>query len=199
MKILGVSGSLRVDGSNTLTMVKVALDSARECGAEVELLDLRKANLPLYEAEKGYNSDSVVVEVRKKVKDADAYILGSPEYHGCMSGALKNFLDYHYKEFAGKLSGIVIATGGTQGFTTLEQIRTAMQDCHCWTLPYHASAVEDDFDEKSNLLNKKVEERCKMVGRDVVFYGSILYDRFCQDIKTASGWKSGFAQWHIPK
>ena len=33
---------------------------------------------------------------------ADAFVLGSPDYHGSMSGALKNFLDYHWQEFAGK-------------------------------------------------------------------------------------------------
>jgi NAD(P)H-dependent FMN reductase len=36
---------------------------------------------------------------------ADAFVLASPDYHGSMSGVMKNFLDHFWEEFAGKAFG----------------------------------------------------------------------------------------------
>ena len=39
----------------------------------------------------------------KIVVGADVFILASPDYHGSISGTLKNFLYHFYKEFGGKV------------------------------------------------------------------------------------------------
>ncbi|MBX7246106.1 MAG: NAD(P)H-dependent oxidoreductase, partial [Candidatus Sumerlaeaceae bacterium] len=113
-RILGVCASTR-HSSHTSILVNTALEAAKNCGAEVKLLDLRATPLPIYDADREYEDEKNVRAVLELVEWADGFIVGSPEYHGCMSGAAKNFFDFHYREFGGKLFGLVCATGGSQG------------------------------------------------------------------------------------
>ena len=88
----------------------------------------------------------VVREVGDAVTWADAFLLATPDYHGSMSGAMKNFLDYHWEEFAGKLFGYICASH-EKGLTAMDQMRTAVRQCYGWSLPYGVSVHgEHDFD-----------------------------------------------------
>ena len=102
LKLLGVSGSLRND-SIGLHALSLILNAAAELGAETRLLDLRMANLPMYNPDA--EPDEHVARVLADVTWAQAFVLASPDYHGTMSGAMKNFLDFHWSEFSGKLFG----------------------------------------------------------------------------------------------
>src|SRR5690606_37934323 len=124
------------DRSNTSRLVELALASARDCGAETQLLDLRETQLPFFEAHQDYDEFPAVKGVTDLVMKADGLIVGSPEYHGCMSGATKNFFDFLYREIAGKVFGLVAATGGSQGIGAFDNMRAAIQYCHGWVLPY---------------------------------------------------------------
>ena len=76
----------------------------------------------------------------------DAIVIATPDYHGSMSGAVKNFLDYHWKEFTGKLFGYVVASH-EKGLTVMDQLRTAVRQCYGWSLPYGvATHGAEDFD-----------------------------------------------------
>ena len=59
------------------------------------------------------------------VEWADAFILATPDYHGSMSGAIKNFLDYHWQALAGKLFGY-LCSSHEKGLLPMEQMRTAV-------------------------------------------------------------------------
>lgn len=193
-KILGVSGSLRT-GAYTLRLVERALEAARDCGAEVELLDLAKHQLPLYEAHEGYEDHPVVNSVIERVEKADGFIVGSPEYHGCMTGATKNFFDFLYREIGGKLFGLVAATGGSNGTGCFDNMRAAIQYCHGWALPYNVSASGRDFDADGNLANAKVADRLQRMGRDMAVYAPLLIGRFRDDLAEKNPQRPGFAHW----
>jgi FMN reductase len=47
MKIVGIGGSL-APNSASLAALSVALEGARDYGAEIRLLDLRRLDLPMY-------------------------------------------------------------------------------------------------------------------------------------------------------
>src|SRR4051812_24188742 len=107
VKILGVSGSLRSD-SFSRRALEVCLRAADEHHAETRLLDLGQVELPMYRPQA--NASEVVRTVAAAVSCADAFLLATPDYHGSMSGAIKNFLDFHWEEFAGKLFGYLCAS-----------------------------------------------------------------------------------------
>lgn len=94
--VLGVAGSTR-QGSYSTRALKIALEYVKKQGAEVRLLELNRIVLPLYDP--SATASKEVEEAAKAIAWADAFILASPDYHGSMSGALKNFLDHFYEEF----------------------------------------------------------------------------------------------------
>jgi NAD(P)H-dependent FMN reductase len=196
-KVLGVCGSTR-DRSRSLTLLDLAISTAREAGAAVETLNLLETPLPLFRADGAYDRAYPEIDrVRALTASADAYVLVSPEYHGSMSGWMKNYLDFHYEEFAGKLFGLISATGGSLGESCHLHMRTAVQYCHGWSLPYHASAKTSDFDNETHeLRNERILDRVRAVGRDLVVYGRLLKSRYDTDL---AGNESGFAAWHRPR
>ena len=99
IRILGVGSSTRERSFSTL-VTKLVLDLASENhGAETNLLDLRHTKLPIYNPDD--NIESIAPTVCTLLQWADAFVLASPDYHGSMSGAMKNFLDHFWAEFAG--------------------------------------------------------------------------------------------------
>lgn len=178
LKVLGVAGSTRSSSYSTRAL-KVALAHAEKVGAEVRLLELAKLGMPFYNP-----NGPVTKEVREAadaVEWADAFILASPDYHGSMSGTLKNFLDYFYEEFAGKVFGYVVASH-EKGLTVMEQMRTAVRQCYGWSMPYGVSIHgEQDF-RGDEVANDRIAKRLRMLSRDLVVYGGLLREQFAKDL-----------------
>ncbi len=181
INVLGVSGSMR-EGSTSRRALSIVLEAARaEENAETRLLDLRELDLPMYRPQSAFKNDSIG-EARKAVEWADAFVLASPDYHGSMSGALKNFLDYHWTEFAGKVFGYLCASH-EKGLTAMDQMRTAVRQCYGWSLPYGVAVHGDeDFDADGNIKNNMAGRRLRMLGRDISVYGAVLREQFARDI-----------------
>jgi FMN reductase len=181
MRVLGVGGSLR-QGSFSTRGVALCLELAGRHGAEVRLLELRATPLPLYRPDEEVREETVDA-VAEAVRWADALVLGSPDYHGTMSGAMKNFLDYHWSEFSGKLFGYICASH-EKGLTVMEGMRTAVRQCYGWSLPYGVSIHgEQDFDADGQVANPRLAGRVRMLARDLVIYGRLLREQFVRDIE----------------
>ena len=179
LNVLGVGSSMR-QGSYSTTALNMILDMAKGNEAETKLLDLRQTNLPMLYATKDDTYE--IVQVTKLVEWADAYILATPDYHGSMSGSLKNFLDYFWSEFAGKTFGYIVASH-EKGLTVMDQMRTAVRQCYGWSIPYGISInPEDDFDDKRKVINRKLSSRLDMLARDLVVYGKLIRKQFVNDL-----------------
>ena len=93
---------------------------------DVELVDLRDYPMPLF-AEPlspayGPSQDPVAQRWQKKVAEFDAYVFTAAEYNRGPTGALKNALDYAYKEWNNKPVSFV-GYGGVGGARAVEQLR----------------------------------------------------------------------------
>ena len=177
-KVLGVGSSLREGASSTLAL-SIALDFAKKQGAETRLLDLKQTKLPLYDP----TSNQSLFEINKVQDDvnwSDALILSTPDYHGSMSGVMKNFLDYFWAEFAGKTFGYVCSSH-EKGLTAMDQMRTAVRQCYGWSMPYGVS-INDSEDFTDGKINPKLESRLDMLARDLVVYGNLLRQQFVRDL-----------------
>ena len=178
LKILGIGSSLR-EGASSTAALSVALDCAKKQGAEIRLLDLRKNKLPLYDPTESQSN----LEIEKTTNDvqwSDALILSTPDYHGSMSGAMKNFLDYFWAEFAGKMFGYICASH-EKGLTAMDQMRTAVRQCYGWSLPYGVS-VSDKEDFVEGKITSKLQSRLEIMARDLVVYGDLVRQQFVSDL-----------------
>ena len=179
VKILGVGSSMRKGSFSTLTL-KIALEFAQKHGMETRLLDLQKTPLPMFYSEE--NETQEILYSKNAVKWADAFILATPDYHGSMSGSLKNFLDYFWSDFAGKLFGYITASH-EKGLTVMDQMRTAVRQCYGWSMPYGISINGEEDYENGEIKNLKLKTRLEMLSRDISVYGGLLRNQFLSDIE----------------
>ena len=180
LKILGVASSMR-ETSYSTQVLKLALEKAEKNGAETRILNLRELQLPMYHPEQ--NNSPELDKVTEHVKWADAFILASPDYHGSMSGVMKNFLDFFWSDFAGKTFGYICASH-EKGLTAMDQMRTAVRQCYGWSMPYGVSVNSDqDFDKQGNITNENILSRIETLGRDLTAYGSLITEQYKKDLQ----------------
>jgi len=180
LKILGVASSLR-ETSYSTQVLKLALEKAEKSGAETRMLNLRELQLPMYHPEQ--NNSPELDRVTEHVKWTDAFILASPDYHGSMSGVMKNFLDFFWSDFVGKTFGYICASH-EKGLTVMDQMRTAVRQCYGWSMPYGVSVNSDqDFDKQSNITNENIISRIETLGRDLAAYGSLITEQYKKDLE----------------
>ena len=179
LKIMAVVGSLH-EKSVTKVAINHVAEGLREAGCEVDLLDLAEEKLPLVNTDSTFSAD-YYGPLKRRVKAADVFILGTPDYHGSVSGALKNFTDHFWKEFTGKLFAPIVASH-EKGLTVHDQLRTIARQCYAWSLPYAVS-----FEEKKDVADGKVTSdqfkgRLSMMTRDISVYGRILASQRLADL-----------------
>lgn len=183
LKVLGVGSSMR-EGSYGTRTLKIALDRMEKLQAETHLLDLRKVKMPTFNPNSSVQSGKRIREVTEEVNWADVFILATPDYHGSMSGPMKNFLDHYWQEFAGKTFGY-ICTSHEKGLTVMDQMRTAVRQCYGWSLPYGISVNgEEDFNESGEMVNSLLTKRLRMLARDLLVYGKQIRAQFLQDLSS---------------
>ena len=178
-KVLGVASSMREGSSSTATLM-IALDFITKHGAQTRLVDLKETKLPLYDPNENQSSIDIK-KVEEDVEWADAFILATPDYHGSMSGTMKNFLDYFWSEFAGKTFGYICASH-EKGLTVMDQMRTAVRQCYGWSLPYGISVNGEDDITNGKIESQGLESRLEMLSRDLVVYGNLIRQQFVTDL-----------------
>ncbi|WP_049969996.1 NADPH-dependent FMN reductase [Haladaptatus cibarius] len=170
--IVAICGSLR-DESATRVALSGALSGVEDAGGTGEFLDLREFDLPLYDAGDRLAGDAE--ELKRRVREADAVILGTPMYHGSYSSPLKTALDYcGFDEFEQKTVGLLAVAGGRFPITAMDHLRSVCRSLDAWVLPYEAavprahSAVrngkftDDELAERVATLGEQVVRYCKI-------------------------------------
>jgi NAD(P)H-dependent FMN reductase len=103
--------------------------AAKRTDAEFELVDLKDFNLPLLDEaappSQGKYTQPHTLKWSAKVDSLDAYIFVTPEYNHGPSGALKNAIDFVYREWNNKAAGFV-SYGSAGGARAVEQLRMVM-------------------------------------------------------------------------
>jgi len=195
LNLLGVIGSPRSD-SVSAAFVGAVLAEAASRNAATRLLDLRSQPLPLFDP--GSDGDAGAVAAEADVLWADAFVLGTPDYHGAPSGIIKNFLDHFWREFAGKLFGIVVSSH-EKGLTVQDHLRTSVRQCYGWSLPYGVGAPPGAVGPDGSITDHAVKQRLAMMARDLVTYGSLLRRQRLADLAgpRESGASGFMARMHL--
>ena len=170
LKMLAVVGSLQ-RGSITRVVVQHVAEEWRAAGCVVDVLDFLKEPLALYNPDTAYDLPGYS-DLQARVDDADVILLGTPDYHGSLSSAMKNFLDHFWHEFAGKLFVTIVASH-ERGLTVTDQLRTIARQCYAWTLPYGVSFTEDVDVKDGQVVSDSLQKRLDTLIRDGKLYISL--------------------------
>jgi FMN reductase len=168
---MAVVGSLQ-EKSITRVAVRHVADGLEATGCTVDWLDLAETNLPMVNTDTTFSA-AHYAPLKARVQTADVFVLGTPDYHGSISGALKNFLDHFWKEFTGKLFAPMVASH-EKGLTAHDQMRTVARQCYAWSLPYAVSFMEKEDVADGEIVSDKFRDRLEMMIRDVQVYGGLI-------------------------
>ena len=94
MRILAISGSLRAGSYNT-ALARAAAELAPD-GVEIDVYD-GLGLVPHYDEDldqEGIETPATVAQLRRRIDEADALLLVTPEYNGSTTGVLKNAIDW---------------------------------------------------------------------------------------------------------
>jgi NAD(P)H-dependent FMN reductase len=135
MKILIIIGSTRQNRFSEKPADWIFNEAKKRKEFEVELVDLRDYPLPFFDEpispsmiKEPYSNENVKI-LTKKVKEADGFVIVSPEYNHGYPAVLKNVFDYVYKEWNRKAIGFVSygTVGGARSVEQLRQVTVELQ------------------------------------------------------------------------
>ncbi|TRU95095.1 MAG: NADPH-dependent oxidoreductase [Microcystis wesenbergii Mw_QC_S_20081001_S30D] len=161
IKIVGINGSLR-PGSYSAMALEVAISRVGALGVETEIIDLRKLSLPFCNGGDDYSDYPDVAKMQQTVKSAAGLILATPEYHGSVSGVMKNALDLmSFEELSGKVAGLISVLGGQSNSNALNDLRIILRWVHAWVIPEQISLGQawKVFNEEGEILDEKLSQR----------------------------------------
>lgn len=168
LHFVAIGGTMRAY-SSTERALRKALAFAEERGAHTTLLAGEEINFPAYAPENSDRSDAArrYVDI---LRSADAVIIGSPGYHGAISGFVKNALDYvedmnrdERCYFDGVPVGCVATAAGWQAAAaTLQQLRMITHALRGWPTPL-GIAINTVGGEGDPIENAPVPDQLKML------------------------------------
>lgn len=178
MRVILIAGSNRRDSSST-QLTRYIETELISLGCQTELFELYQRPLPIYSPEEEeQDQHSHAQALKEAMLAADAVVLASGEYHGGMTGALKNALDYlGFEHFDSKLVLAASASGGAVGVSTLQQIQTTVRYLHGINCPEWISigGASRAFLPDGEPEQAQVKERVKRVARYFVETAKVMH------------------------
>jgi NAD(P)H-dependent FMN reductase len=150
IKVGVILGSTR-PGRNGEAVANWTHDIAAKRGdAAFELVDLSDYGLPLLDEMMppvmGQYLQQHTKAWAKKIASLDAFIFVTPEYNHGTGAALKNAIDFLYREWTNKAAGIV-GYGSSGGTRAAENLRTVLSSLQVATVAAQVSlSIHTDFE-----------------------------------------------------
>jgi chromate reductase, NAD(P)H dehydrogenase (quinone) len=164
IKILGFAGSLR-KGSFNKALLRAAKEMLPE-NVELEVFDLE--GIPLYNQDLENQYPEKVKEFKRKIREADAVLIATPEYNYSVPGVLKNAIDcasrpYGDNPFDGKPAAIMSASiGMLAGARAQYHLRQTLVFLNMFPLNRPEVMVPfaaDKVDESGKVTDQKTREK----------------------------------------
>src|SRR5271156_4411388 len=155
------------------------LAAAHRAGARPKPITGSSLQLPLYQPDNPERSDAAR-DLVAELASADGIIIGSPGYHGSISGLVKNALDYAEDlrtdarpYFSGRAVGCIATAGGWPGaINTLSALRDIVHALRGWPTPLGAAinSAETVFDEAGRCVVPRVGQVLDLMAAEVMSF-----------------------------
>lgn len=173
LRILGIAGSLRKGSYN-----RAALRSAQKLLPHDAALEIFELNgIPAYNQDEEKNPPPQVVELKRKVREADSILLATPEYNYSVPGVLKNAIDWASRPYGdsawnGKPVAIMGASVGIFG-SARAQYHLRQMFVFLNMYPVNQPEVmigtaQHRFDEQGNLTDEQSKKLIAALLRNLV-------------------------------
>jgi FMN reductase len=176
-RIVGIGGTARPNSTSERAVAE-ALRAAEKLGAETRLFNGEfVSRLPLYIPDRCIRNPDEV-DFIDSIRKCHGVIVGTPGYHGGLSGPIKNILDLledtardERPYLDGCAFGCVVTAFGWQACgTTLVSLRLIAHALRAWPTPFGAALNSSTplFEHDGTCIDNKVSDQLSVVARQVV-------------------------------
>ncbi|MFZ0058702.1 MAG: NAD(P)H-dependent oxidoreductase [Acidimicrobiales bacterium] len=187
LKLKIVIGSTRPTRAADLVVPWVVARAKAHGAFEVEVLDLRDWSLPLFQEHIGTigdfsdptYSDPVVRRWNRKMKEADALLVVTPEYLHSIPGTLKNAFDNVFVSYALRnkpLAAVGYSSGVAAGVRAVEHLVDVAIESEMVPLrdTVQIARVEMAFDEQQAPIDPMTDVAMTVMLDDLAWWGELL-------------------------
>ncbi len=174
--IVAVGGTVRANSSTELALRHV-LQALERGGARTRMISGQALQLPLYQPDNAQRTEQARVLVAELAL-ADGIVIGSPGYHGSISGLVKNALDYaedlrgdERPYFSGRPVGCIATAGGwPAAVNTLNALRDIVHALRGWPTPMGAAinSSESVFDQSGACIAPRVAQVLDLMAEEIL-------------------------------
>ena len=179
LKVAIILGSTR-PGRNGEAVSRWVYDIAKNReDADFELIDIVNYNLPLLDEPipplMGQYTKDHTKRWAAKIDSFDAFVFVTPEYNHGIPGALKNAIDFLFKEWNNKVAGFV-SYGSAGGVRAVEQLRLVMAEVKVATVRAQVQlSIYTDFENFTKFKPHSLHEKSVNTMLDeVIVWGKAL-------------------------
>jgi NAD(P)H-dependent FMN reductase len=167
VRYLVLSGSLRAASLNT-RLARLAAQTIEERGGEVDFATMADFDSPSFDQDDQTASGLPpgALEFRRRLEEADAFVIASPEYNASMPGALKNAIDWvsrlrpqpFNERHCLLLSASPSMVGGNRGLWAL---RVPLEHLGSRVYPdmFSLAQAHTAFDERGRMIGDSMRDR----------------------------------------
>ena len=162
LKVAIILGSTRPGRNGEAVAKWVHGLASRRNDAQFELVDIADFDLPLLDEpvppSMGQYSKDHTKRWAATIDAFDAYVFVTPEYNHSTSGALKNAIDYLYREWNNKAAGFV-SYGSAGGVRAVEHLRLIAAELQVATVRSQVTfSLFQDFENFSTFKPRDLHE-----------------------------------------
>lgn len=180
MKVAIITGSVRNQRKSHRAAYYIT-NKLSEGGVETDLIDLAETSLPILGMQDEVSDFKANVEhVGSRLDAADALIFVTPEYHGSISGVLKNALDHFWEEFKKKPIGVVAASAGKMaGINASTQLQHVILSLGAYPVPLKLliPEIHNAFDGSFKPQNEQVVKSANKFLKEFLWFARALYEK----------------------
>jgi len=174
-KILAVSGSIRKDSYNAM-LAHLIVRRLKDAGADAEYIDLGEYPMPIFDEDlESQHHPKCALELAKRLANADAVFISSPEYNGSLTPLLKNTIDWLTREKQGAFSKATfgigsVSSGSLAGIMALSHLRDILAKVGALVAPtaLGVGMASKAFDEHGELADKRVAARADAIVKELL-------------------------------